>query len=121
MLLLGLAGPTLASGQEKEGGVEPPHSKAATKTVSGKLRRIEGSLLTVQKPGLVRASFVEIYLDGNTKKSGQVVQGMHVKVKYREEPDPDAPGQKRKVAVEIEARPEHASKTAREAAKQTNP
>ena len=85
-----------------------------TKTISGKLRSVKGNVLTVQKKGLASSSLVEIEMDDKTRVTGQVAQGMHVKVKYRGEGD-------RRIALEIEAWPEHASKAAREASKQTKP
>jgi hypothetical protein len=84
-----------------------------TKSVSGKLRSINDNVMVIQKRGMVSDSTVEIAMDDQTKKTGQVVPGMHVKVKYREEKDG------RKVAVEIQAEPEFASKTAKEAARNT--
>ena len=89
----------------------------STKTVSGKLRSIKDNVLVIQKSGLVSTSTEEIEMNEATKKIGQVLPGMHVKVKYREEET--SKGQKRKIAVEIEARPEFASKEAKEASKQT--
>jgi len=91
------------------------------KTVSGKLRRIDGNVLTIVKRGLMDDSFLEVEMDDSTKKTGQVVQGMHVKVKYREVRDPEDKDNVRRIAVEIEARPEFASKDAKKAAKQTQP
>lgn len=88
-----------------------------TKTVSGKLRSIKDNVLVIQKSGMVGTSTEEIEMNEATKKTGQVLPGMHVKVKYREEEV--SRGQKRKIAVEIEARPEFASKEAKEASKQT--
>lgn len=84
-----------------------------TKSVTGKLRSVQGNLLVIQKHGLVSDSTMEIEMDDATKKTGQVVPGMRVKVKYREEKDG------RKVAVEIRAEPEAASKQAKEAARNT--
>lgn len=83
------------------------------KTVTGKLRAVKENVLVIEKRGLVSSSTVEIEMDTATKKVGQVVPGMRVKVKYREEKDG------KKVAVEIEARPEYASKTAKKAARNT--
>lgn len=83
-----------------------------TKTMSGKIRKIDGNVLLVEKPGLVSVSTVEFELNDATKKTGQVVPGMHVKIRYREENG-------RKIVIELETRPEFASKTAKQAAKQT--
>ena len=91
------------------------------KTTSGKLRKVEGNLLTIQKRGLVADSSIEIEVSDTTKKTGQVVPGMHVKVKYREVRDKETKELLRRVALEIEARPEFASKEAKKAAKQTQP
>ena len=88
-----------------------------TKSVSGKLRSVKDNVLVIQKSGLVGTSVEEIEMNEDTKKIGQVLPGMHVRVKYREEEV--SKGQKRKIAVEIEARPEFASKEAKEASKQT--
>jgi len=98
-----------------------PAVAGGTKTVSGKLRGVRDNVLTIEKKGLLRASDVEIEMNDATKKTGQIVPGMHVKVRYREENVPGKSGQVRKVAVEVEAWPEFASKTAKEAAKQTRP
>jgi hypothetical protein len=82
-----------------------------TKSLSGKIRRVEGHLITIKKSGLVSSSEVEVHLTEDTKRHGQIAPGMHIKVKYREEKT--AEGEKRLVAVEVEARPEYASKDAR--------
>jgi hypothetical protein len=82
-----------------------------TKSLSGKIRRVEGNLVTIKKSGLVKSSEVEIHLTDDTKKHGQIAPGMHIKVKYREEKT--AEGESRLIAVEVEARPEFASKNAK--------
>ena len=82
-----------------------------TESLSGKIRRVEGNLITIKKSGLVGSSEVEVRMTDNTKKHGQITPGMHIKVKYREEKD--AEGETRLIAVEVEARPEFASKNAR--------
>ncbi len=84
---------------------------AKTKTLSGKLGKIEGHRLTVQKPGLFSSTAVEVEMDKSTRVTGQLAPGMHVKIRYREEHG-------RKIAVEIQAWPEYASKQARRAAGQ---
>lgn len=89
-----------------------------TKTVTGKLRSLKDNVMVIQKRGLVSDSSEIIEINDATKRIGQVVPGMHVKIKYREEA-PDADGNRRKIAIEIEARPEFATKEAKEAAKQT--
>ncbi len=85
-----------------------------TKSVSGQLKSIKGKTLEIQKIGLLKrnAGVVEIEMDDGTKVTGQLVPGVHTKVKYREEKD-------KKIAIEIEARPEYASKEAKKAAEQT--
>jgi hypothetical protein len=94
-----------------------PASRADdTKTLTGKVRSVKDNRVIVQKSGLLRESEVEIEMTDATKKTGQVAAGMHVKVKYREEKAPD--GAQRLVAVEIEARPEFASKEAKKLAKE---
>lgn len=82
-----------------------------TKSLSGKIRRVEGNRITIKKSGLVSSSEVEVEMTDATKKKGQIAPGMHVQVKYREEKT--AEGDPRLIAVEIEARPEYASKDAR--------
>lgn len=82
-----------------------------TKSLSGKIRRVEGNLISIKRSGLVGSSEIEVHLTDDTKKHGQIAPGMHIKVKYREEKT--AEGERRLVAVEVEARPEYASKNAR--------
>ena len=89
-----------------------------TKNVSGKIRTVKENVLSLQKAGLVSESYVTIETDKDTKVKGQILPGLHIKAKYRELDEKDAAGEKRKVAVEIETRPEYASKEARKAAKQ---
>lgn len=89
-----------------------------TKTVTGKLRAIKDNVMTIEKSGLLSESTETIEINEATKTVGQVRPGMRLKIKYREEP-PDAEGRRRKIAVEIEARPQYADKKTREAAKQT--
>lgn len=89
-----------------------------TKTITGKLRSIKDNVMVVEKSGLIGESSETIELTDSTKKTGQVIPGMRVKIKYREEA-PDAEGKRRKIAVEIEARPQYADKKVKEAAKQT--
>ena len=85
-----------------------------TRSVTGQLKSIKGKTLEIQKIGLLskNAGVVEIEMDDATKVTGQLVPGVHTKVKYREESG-------RKIAIEIEARPEYASKEAKKAAQQT--
>ena len=84
-----------------------------TKSVTGQLKSIKGKALEIQKIGLLHkdAGVVEIEMNDATKVTGQLVPGVHTKVKYREESG-------KKIAIEIEARPEYASKEAKKAAGQ---
>jgi hypothetical protein len=88
-----------------------PLAAEKTKSLSGKIRRVDGNLITIKKSGLVKASEVQVHMTDDTKKHGQVAPGMHIKVKYREEKT--AEGETRLIAVEVEARPEYASKDAK--------
>jgi hypothetical protein len=88
-----------------------PARGARTKTISGRLSKVEGNRLTVRKPGLFSSSTVEIEMDKASKISGQLVPGVHVKIHYREESG-------HKIAVEVQAWPEYADKQARRAAGQ---
>lgn len=81
------------------------------KSLSGKIRRVEGNRITIKKSGLVRSSEVTVEMTDDTKQHGQVAAGMHIEVKYREEKDDK--GETRLIAVEIETRPEYASKAAK--------
>ncbi len=88
-----------------------------TKKLSGKIRTIDGNVLRIQKAGLVGESYAEVHTTSATKVSGQIKPGLHITVKYVEEGEKDADGERKKVAVEIETRPEYASKEAKKAAK----
>jgi hypothetical protein len=92
-----------------------------TKSVSGRLRKVAGNVLTLQKTGLGGSNLMEIEMDEHTKVKGQVAQGWHAKIKYREEAAPGGKGEPRRVALEIETEPEHATKQAKEAAGTTPP
>ena len=85
-----------------------------TKSVTGQLKSIKDKTLEIQKIGLLKknAGVVQIEMDDATKVTGQLVPGVHTKVKYREESG-------KKIAIEVEARPEYASKEAKKAAEQT--
>ncbi len=96
-----------------------PLAAEKTKTLSGKVRSVEGKVITIKKSGLVSTSEVQVELTDATKTTGQVAPGMHVKVKYREEKNAD--GETRRIAVEIAARPEYASKEAKKLAKEQKP
>ncbi len=86
----------------------------STKTVSGKLHSVKGNILTLQKGGLGGSSLIEIETDEHTKVKGQIAQGMHAKIKYREEAAPGGKGESRRIALEIETQPDRASKQAKE-------
>jgi hypothetical protein len=88
-----------------------PAGAAGTKTLSGKLRKVEAGLLTVEKPGLVSSSTVEIETDKATRVTGQLAPGMHVKIRYREQNG-------RRIALTVRTWPEHPSRQARRAAGQ---
>jgi len=89
-----------------------------TQKLTGKIRAVKDNVLHIEKSGLVGESYVQVETTPATKVSGQLQPGLHITVKYREEGEKDSEGQRRKIAVEIETRPEFASKEARKAAKQ---
>jgi hypothetical protein len=91
----------------------------STKSLSGKLRRVEGNVLSVVKKSLGGSSLVEVEFDDKTRVVGQLVPGMMLKIKYREETSEG--GAVRRVAMQIEAVPDHASKAARGAIQETKP
>lgn len=88
-----------------------------TKKLSGKIRTVKENILSIQKAGLVGESYIEVETTSATKVLGQIKPGLHITVKYHEEGEKDASGERRKIAVEIETRPEYASKEAKKAAK----
>ncbi len=96
----------------------PAFAEAKTKKLSGKIRSVKENALRIEKSGLVGESYVEIETDSATQITGQLKPGLHITVKYREEGEKDSSGNRRKIAVEIETRPEFASKDAKKAAKQ---
>lgn len=89
-----------------------------TKKLSGKIRKVKDNVLNIQQAGLVGESYTEVETTPATKITGQLNPGLHITVKYREEGEKNEKGQRRKIAVEIETRPEYASKEAKKAAKQ---
>ena len=91
----------------------------ATKSLSGKLRKVEGNVLTVEKRGFGSSIVVEIEYDDKTRVVGQLLPGMILKVKYREEKG--EAGAVRRMATEVEAVPDRASKAARGAVQETKP
>jgi hypothetical protein len=93
----------------------------ATKTVSGKLHSVKGNLLTLKKAGLVGSSLIEIEMDEHTKVTGQVAQGLHAKIKYKEEATAGGKGEPRRIAIEISTEPDRATKQAKDAAGVTPP
>lgn len=88
-----------------------------TKKLSGKIRKVTGNILYIEKSGLVSESYTQVHFSGATKITGQLNPGLRITVKYVEEGEKDANGDRNKVAVEIETRPEYASKEAKKAAK----
>jgi hypothetical protein len=84
---------------------------AGTKTLSGKLRKVEASALTVRTSGMLSSSTVEIEMDKATRVTGQLAPGLRVKIRYREENG-------RKLALTVRTWPAHASRQARRAAGQ---
>jgi hypothetical protein len=93
----------------------------AMKSVSGKLRKVTGNTLTLQKSGVGGSSLMDIEMDEHTKVKGQVAQGWHAKIKYREEAAPGGKGEPRRIAVQIETEPDRATKQAKEAVGATPP
>ena len=91
----------------------------STKSLSGKLRKIEGNVLIVVKKGLGGSNLAEVEYDEKTRVVGQLLPGMMLKIKYREEPG--EAGAVRRVATQIEAVPDRATKAAREAVQESKP
>ncbi|GEM_PF-6115545 len=92
--------------------------EAGKKSLTGKIRSYKEGMLRVEKAGLVGESYVEIEVTEQTKVKGQLLPGLHIKVKYNEIAAKDARGERRRVALEIETRPVYASKQAKKAAEQ---
>jgi hypothetical protein len=88
-----------------------PAGAAGTKTLSGKIVKVEAGALTVRKSGLLSSSTVEIEMDKATKVTGELAAGLLVKIRYREENG-------RKLALAVRTWPAHASRQARRAADQ---
>jgi hypothetical protein len=107
-LSLGILTATAAI-QAQDGAKPKPAGKI--KTVSGKLREVKDNQLTLQKAGLLSESEMHLEMDAATEKSGDIIPGVHAKIRYREV-------EGRKIVVRIETRPEYASKLARDAMKQ---
>ena len=91
---------------------------AGKKSLSGKIRSYKDGVLSIQKAGLVGESYVEVEVNEKTKVKGQLLPGLHIKVKYNEEAGKVTGDMPRRVAIEIETRPEYASKQAKQAAEQ---
>lgn len=94
-----------------------PALAGSKKSVTGKIRSYQDGVVRIEKAGLVGESYVEIEVNDKTKVKGQLLPGLRAKVKYLEE-DPGGGGVRRRVALEIETRPEYASKQAKKAAEQ---
>ena len=88
-----------------------------TRKLSGKIRSVKDNLITIEKAGLVGESSTEVLMNASTKVTGQIKPGLRITVKYVEGAGKDANGERHKIAVEIETRPEYASKEAKKAAK----
>jgi hypothetical protein len=92
---------------------------AATKTLSGRLREVKDNALTIQQDHLFDSSMIQVEMNDQTKVTGELAQGMHIKVKYREERDGKGSEKAtvRRIAMEIQTWPESASKEDRKAEK----
>ena len=90
---------------------------AATKTLSGRLREVKDNALTIQQDHLLNSSMIQVEINDQTKVTGELAQGMHIKVKYREEREGKGPEKVRRIAMEIQTWPESASKEDRKAEK----
>jgi hypothetical protein len=96
-----------------------PAAFAATKTLSGKLREVKDNALTIEQDHMFNSSMIQVEMNGQTKVTGEIAQGMHIKVKYREEREGKGSEKTsvRRIAVEIQTWPESASKDDRKAEK----
>jgi hypothetical protein len=92
---------------------------AATKTLSGKLREVKDNALTIQEDHLLNSSMIQVEMNDQTKVTGELAQGMHIKVKYREEREGKGSDKAavHRIAMEIQTWPESASKEDRKAEK----
>ncbi len=81
-----------------------------TKSLTGTIYKVKDKTVSVRKNGVFskNTNTIPIEIDDATKITGQLAPGLYIKVKYREE------GEK-KIAVEIETRPQYASKEAKQA------
>jgi hypothetical protein len=92
---------------------------AGNKTLSGKLREVKDKALTIQQYHLFDSSMIQVEMDDKTKVTGELAQGMHIKVKYREERGGKGSEKAavRRIATEIQTWPESASRDDRKAEK----
>ena len=90
---------------------------AATKALSGKLREVKDNTLTIEQDHMFNSSMIHVEMDGQTKVTGELAQGMHIKVKYREEREGKGSEKVHRIAMEIQTWPESASKEDRKAEK----
>ncbi len=81
-----------------------------TKSLTGTIYKVKDKTVTVRKNGMFskNTDSIPIEIDDATKTTGQLAPGLYIKVKYREEGG-------KKIAVEIETRPQYASKEAKQA------
>ena len=94
-------------------------------------------MLTIQKANLFDSSIVEVEMNGDTKVTGELAQGLHVKVTYREERGKEEPAKQeqgqaaagkdkdsgrlvvRRIATKVQTWPQDASRSDRKAEKDT--
>lgn len=107
IILMVLVGACLASATAAE----------KTKKLSGKIRSVQDNVISIEKAGLVSESIAQVSITSTTRITGQLKPGLRISVRYTEEGEKNDKGERRKVAVEIETRPEYASKEAKKAAK----
>ena len=81
-----------------------------TKSLTGTIYKVKDKTVTVRKNGMFskNTDSIPIEIDDATKTTGQLAPGLYIKVKYREEGG-------KKIAVEIETRPQYASKKTKNA------
>ncbi|MGH9703164.1 MAG: hypothetical protein ACRD4K_07300 [Candidatus Acidiferrales bacterium] len=81
-----------------------------TKSLTGTIYKVKDKTVTVRKNSVwsKNTDSIPIEMDDATKTTGQLAPGLYIKVKYREEGG-------KKIAVEIETRPQYASKKAKNA------
>ena len=106
-----------------------PSAFAGTKTISGKLRAVNDRVLTIEQKKLLDTTSVDVALDNHTKVTGELVPGMMIKVKFREETgfagaasgdsSAEKSGSVRRIAVQVKTWPEYSSRRDRKAAPDT--